>query len=141
MSRKKSSVGQMIFNFTGATTSTYSYEGLPPYGVESEISGEVVKVFAEKNNWSAFIMETEYGRVKAAGKIAMAYPGMKVTLTGQLVKTEYGDSFDFTAARIQQDFKRKGALVAFLKNRCNGCGEKRAERIWDTFGSDTYVLI
>lgn len=106
------------------------------------VTGRIERVFHSGNHWASVLIAGKDGKMhRAAGKIDSPMAGYDITVEGEAdVHEKYGKQIKVTASTVCQATSVDG-ILKYLVDQLDGIGPKLAEKIVDTFGSDTLRII
>jgi len=106
------------------------------------VTGRIEKVFHAGSGWSSILIaEKNGGMHRAAGKIDSPIAGYDITVIGEIdVHEKYGEQIKVASSTVCQATSADG-ILKYLVDQLDGIGPKLAEKIVDTFGSDTLRII
>lgn len=95
----------------------------------------------EESAWTAFLLQTDTGLVRATGIIPTIRLGMTLRLTGDTEQTRYGPSFKATECAEEQPSDREGIEKYLASGLIKNIGPKLAHEIVATFGDHTLRVL
>ena len=95
----------------------------------------------EESAWTAFLLYTDTGPVRATGIIPTIRLGMTLRLTGDTEQTRYGPSFKAAECAEVQPSDREGIEKYLASGLIKNIGPKLAHEIVATFGDDTLQVL
>lgn len=107
------------------------------------ISGQIIKIFADKTTWASILLQLDNGEtIKAAGKIYTPTVGAEIVLEGEYIDDpKYGRQFKVSSSKMKEITTIDGVLRYLTGGLISGIGETIARMIVKKFGMNTLKII